>query len=128
MTAQAAPMAPTPPPAAPAETPGTAPVARRKRFARWRPRTALAVVILALIGSQLVALGLMLAAGGEDGLDWVAAAGLVLADAFLVGVVIAFARRGADKLGPATFGIRRTAFWPALGWMVLAYFAVSVFN
>jgi membrane protease YdiL (CAAX protease family) len=86
------------------------------------------VVILGLIGSQLVALALALAAGGEDGLDWVAAAGLVAADAFLVGVVIVFARRGAEKLGAATFGIRRTAFWPAVGWMVLAYFAISVFN
>ena len=64
----------------------------------------------------------------SDGLDWVAAAGLVVADAFLVSVVLVYARRGADKLGAATFGIRRTAFWPAVGWMVLAYFAVSVFN
>src|SRR4051812_44868722 len=118
MTAQAAPTASTPLPEAP---PTDAPVAdaavperRRKRFARWRPRTALAVVILALIGSQLVALALVLAAGGSDGLDWVAASGLVVADIFLVGVVVAFARRGAEKLGAATFGIRRTAFWPAV--------------
>jgi membrane protease YdiL (CAAX protease family) len=132
MAAQAAPTAPTPsreasPPDVPA-TDAAAPVARRKRFARWRPRTALAVVILGLIGSQLIALALVLAAGGSDGLDWVAASGLVVADLFLVGVVVAFARRGAEKLGAATFGIRRTAFWAALGWMVLAYFAVSVFN
>jgi uncharacterized protein len=100
----------------------------RRRFARWRPRTALAVVILGLVGSQLVAFALAVAAGGKDGLDWVVASGLVVADAFLVAVVILYARRGAEKLGAATFGIRRTAFWPAVGWMVLAYFAVSVFN
>ena len=122
MSAQAAPTGSTPVADAPVA------VGRRKRFARWRPRTALAVVILGLVGSQLLAFALALAAGGEDGLDWVAASGLVVADAFLVGVVVLYARRGAEKLGPATFGIRRTAFWPAVGWMVLAYFAVTVFN
>ena len=128
MTAQAAPTTPPPTETAPPAAPATAPVARRKRFARWRPRTALAVVIVGLVVSQLVALALALAAGGEDGLDWVAAAGLVAADAVLLGIVLVFARRGAEKLGPATFGLRRTAFWPAVGWMLLAYFAVTVFN
>jgi membrane protease YdiL (CAAX protease family) len=101
---------------------------RRRRIARWRPRTALAVVVLGLVGSQLLALGFALAVGGEDGLDWVAAAGILIADAFLVLIVLYFARRGADKLGAATFGIRRTAFWPAVGWMLLAYGTVMVFN
>jgi membrane protease YdiL (CAAX protease family) len=114
MTAQAAPTAPD--------------RTQRRRYARWRPRTALIVVAVGLVISQVLALAVALAAGGRDGLDWVAASGLVLADAFLIGMVLAFARRGAERLGAATFGIRRTAFWPALGWMVLAYFAVSVFN
>ena len=48
----------------------------------------------------------------------------MIADLVLLGVVLAVARRGADKLGAATLGIRRTAFWPAVGWMVLTYFAV----
>ena len=64
----------------------------------------------------------------SDGLDWVAASGILIADAFLVVIVLHFARRGADKLGAATFGIRRTAFWPAVGWMLLAYGTVMVFN
>ena len=126
MTAQAAPSSPSR--AETAAPPTTASTGRRRRFARWRPRTALAVVIVGLVVSQLVALGLALAAGGEDGLDWVAAAGLVAADAVLLAIVLRFAQRGADKLGPATFGVRRTAFWPAVGWMLLAYFAVTVFN
>jgi membrane protease YdiL (CAAX protease family) len=102
--------------------------AARRRVARWRPRTAVLVVFAGLVASQLLAFAVALAAGGSDGLDWVAASGLVLADACLVALVVWFARRGADRLGAATFGIRRTAFWPAVGWMVLAYFAVSVFN
>jgi uncharacterized protein len=99
-----------------------------KRFARWRPRTALAVVIVGLVFSQLLALGLAFAAGGDRDLDWVTACGLLLADGVLLGIVVLFARRGAERLGAATFGIRRTAFWPAVGWMLLAYFTVSVFN
>ena len=124
MTAQAPSTSPTPAPPRPA---APAP-ARRKRFARWRPGVALIAVVAALIGSQIVALALIFAAGGEDAPDWVSAAGIVVADLVLLGVVIAVARRGADQLGAATLGIRRTAFWPAVGWMVLTYFFVSVFN
>jgi membrane protease YdiL (CAAX protease family) len=102
--------------------------APRRRFARWRPRTALAVVIVGLVVSQLVALGLAAVAGGDGGLDWVAASGVLLADAVLLAIVLVYARRGAERLGPATFGLRRTAFWPAVGWMLLAYFVVSIFN
>ena len=124
MTAQAPSTSPTPAPPRPA---APAP-ARRKRFARWRPGVALIAVVAALIGSQIVALALIFAAGGEDAPDWVIAAGIVIADLVLLGVVLAVARRGADKLGAATLGIRKTAFWPAVGWMVLTYFFVSVFN
>ena len=124
MTAQAPSTSPSPAPPRPA---APAP-ARRKRFARWRPGVALIAVVAALIGSQIVALALIFAAGGEDAPDWVSAAGIVIADLVLLGVVIAVARRGADKLGAATLGIRKTAFWPAVGWMVLTYFFVSVFN
>src|SRR5262245_20817277 len=83
-------------------------VAPGKRFARWRPRTALAVVIVGLVVSQLVALALALAVGDERRLDWVTACGLLVADAVLLGIVLLFARRGAERLGAATFGIRRT--------------------
>ncbi len=101
---------------------------RRRRFARWNPGLALGAVAGALIGSQIVALALILAAGGEDAPDWLSAAGIVIADLVLLGVVVAVARRGANNLGAATLGIRRTAFGPALGWMLLAFFAVTLFN
>ena len=39
--------------------------ARRRRFARWRPSVALGSVVAALIGSQLVALAILFAAGGR---------------------------------------------------------------
>ncbi len=125
MTAQAPSTTPTPAPPRPAAAPAPA---RRKRFARWRPGVALIAVVAALIGSQLVALALIAAAGGEDAPDWLGAAMILVADGVLLAVVIALARRGADRLGAATLGIRRTAFWPAVGWMFLTYGAVSVFN
>ena len=117
MTAEAAPSSPV----VPAPT-------RRRRFARWRPSVALGSVVAALIGSQLVALAILFAAGGDDAPDWVSAATIVIADGVLLTVVVLIARKGADKLAPATFGIRRTAFWPAVGWMLLTYFAVMIFN
>src|SRR4051812_40835926 len=102
---------------------------RRRRFASWRPGVALGTVVAAVLGSQLIAFLVLLAAGGQhDAPDWLRAAGIVVADLALLAAVIAMARRGADKLGPATLGIRRTAFWPALGWMFVTYFAVMVFN
>src|SRR4051812_8533521 len=111
--------------------PTTQPAARqprRRRFARWRPGVALSAVAGALIASQLIALALVLAGGGDDAPDWLSAIAIVLADLILLGVVLAVARRGAEKLGPATLGIRRTKFWPAVGWMCVTYFAVMVFN
>lgn len=101
---------------------------RRRRFARWNPGLALGAVVVALIGSQLVALALLLAAGGDDAPQWLSAAGIVVADLVLLGTVVAVARRGTNNLGAATLGIRRTAFLPALGWMLLAYFGVTLFN
>src|SRR3954451_16063946 len=89
---------------------------RRRRFARWRPGVALGAVVAAVLVSQALALGVILAAGGEDDApDWLRAIGSVVADLVLLGVVLLVARRGADKLGAATLGIRRTAFWPAVG-------------
>src|SRR4051794_6834268 len=111
--------------------PTTQPAAKQPRpprFARWRPGVALSAVAGALIASQLIALAVVLAAGGDDAPDWLSAIAIVLADLVLLGVVLAVARRGAEKLGPATLGIRRTAFWPAVGWMFVTYFAVMVFN
>src|SRR5689334_19043605 len=106
MTAGAAPTAPGPV--------STAPATRRRRFARWRPSVALGSVVAALVGSQIIALLILFAAGGDDAPDWLSAATIVIADAVLLAVVVWVAGKGADKLGPATLGIRRTRFWPAV--------------
>jgi membrane protease YdiL (CAAX protease family) len=97
----------------------------RRRYANWRPRAALTAVVIAFVVSQAVVFAFRLLAGGEnDRIDGVTAISLVLADAVMIAVVIAFARRGAERLTGATLGIRRTRFGPALGWMLAVYFGV----
>jgi membrane protease YdiL (CAAX protease family) len=96
-----------------------------RRYARWRPRAALIAIVIGFILSQAVALAVTVVAGSHKGrIDGSTAVALVLADAVLIAVVVAFARRGAERLTPATLGIRRTAFGPALGWMLAIYFGV----
>ena len=112
----------------------TAPVSRtasiaapphRRRYATWRPKAALVAVVIAFVLSQAVVFAIQVVAGSDDGkLGGVTAISLVLADAVMIAVVVAFARRGAERLSAATLGIRRTRFGPALGWMLAVYFGV----
>jgi uncharacterized protein len=88
-------------------------VQRRTVAACWRPVTALTAVLLGLLGGQGVATALVVALGDPGS---VLALSLVAGDLILVAVVIAAAVREADRLGPATFGIRRPRLAPAVGW------------
>jgi membrane protease YdiL (CAAX protease family) len=93
----------------------------RRRTARWRPPVAVAAIATGLAGGQALALSFVLAAGGDVDEPSIAnGVGLLLGDVFLLAVILLFARRGA-RLGAATLGIRRTAFWPALGWAAAIY-------
>ena len=98
-------------------------VTRRRRIARWRPPVALAAVVLGLVGGQAISLGVVAAFGGDEASVW-DGIGLLLADAFLIAVIVAFARKGA-RLSAGTLGIRRTRFWPAVGW-ACAFFAATL--
>src|SRR4051812_39194221 len=98
---------------------------RRRGYASWRPTSALAVVVVALVAGQAIAFAVELLAGGaDDKIDGVTAISLILADVVMIAVVIAFARRSTERLTAATLGIRRTAFGPALGWILAIYFGV----
>ena len=101
-----------------AATPPTAPPATP---ARWRPPAAVAAIVIGFAAGEGVAYGLIEGAGGDGAPDWVAGAGLVLADVVALAVVVAFARHGAERLTPATLGIRRTRFWPAAGWTLAIF-------
>lgn len=96
------------------------PAARRRRFALWRPPTAIAAVVLGVVGGQAAALALVFLAGSRDRVNVFDGIALVLGDAILLTVVVLFARRGAN-LAPATLGIRRTRFWRAVGWALLIF-------
>jgi membrane protease YdiL (CAAX protease family) len=107
-----------------AEDVAPAPRRRRRPEARWSPGFATLVVVLGLIAGQAVAIGVALAAGGADGPDWVIAASLVLADVVVLGIIVAAARRGTERLGASTLGLRRTDFGPALGWTLVGWVAL----
>jgi membrane protease YdiL (CAAX protease family) len=99
---------------------------RTGRVARWRGRLAMPAVAAGFIVGQLVALGIVEAAGGSDASLAVAAVAFVVADLIALAVVLWAASRGTDRLGAATFGIRHTrAFWPAVGWTAAVYFGVA---
>jgi membrane protease YdiL (CAAX protease family) len=74
---------------------------------------------------QAVAGVTLVAAGSEP--SWIDGAGLVAADVATLLVILLAARRGADRLGPSTFGLRRTDATAALGWGVLAYVGYVAF-
>jgi uncharacterized protein len=99
---------------------------RRRGIARWSPGGAVGLTLLALVAGQLVALATLLAGG--EGASWVDGAGLVAADLVTLGIIVLAARRGADHLGAATFGLRRTDATAALGWTLLAYVGYISFS
>jgi uncharacterized protein len=92
--------------------------------ARWRPRVAIAVVVLALVVVQLVGAGVVLAAGGDDASNEALALASVLADLAVLAIILTFAARGAARLTPATLGVRRGRFWRSVGWALAIWVGV----
>jgi membrane protease YdiL (CAAX protease family) len=70
-------------------------------------------VLIGLLAGQAVAVALVATSGEARG---VVASSLVVGDLILLASVVTFAARGAERLGAATFGIRRTSWGPAVGW------------
>jgi uncharacterized protein len=88
---------------------------RTPSVAVWTPWSAAAAVVVGLVlGLGSAAVLLVLA---DDGRAVTAGSGL-LTDVILLAIVVVVAARGAQRLGGSTLGLRRTAFWPALGWAV----------
>jgi membrane protease YdiL (CAAX protease family) len=92
----------------------------RSAPAHWRPVTALTAVLIGLIAGQGIAVSLVETSGHTRA---VLALGLVVSDLILLAAVVAFAARGAERLGAATFGIRRTRWGAAIGWGLTLLFA-----
>src|SRR4051812_20462785 len=98
-----------------ATVPGSSTLAprRARRLARWSPAGAVGLSLLALAAGQVVA-AIAVVTGGEKA-SWVDGLGLVAADLVTLAIILLAARRGADRLGAATFGVRRTDATAALG-------------
>jgi membrane protease YdiL (CAAX protease family) len=75
------------------------------------------------VAGQAVSLGLSRGLGGDEP-GIVDGIGLIAADVVLIAIIVLFARRGA-RLSAGTLGIRRTRFWPAVGW-ACAFFAATI--
>lgn len=90
-----------------------APQQNKAEGARWRPVSALTAVVIGLLAGQAVALALIATYGDARG---VVGLSLVVGDLILLASVVAVAARGAERLGAATLGIRRTSWGPAVGW------------
>lgn len=117
----------TPPPPAPVVDAHTGEVL--PRWAPWTAWVALpAAFAAALFGAVLI--GIVAGAFGasfDHPPPAVNIAATIMQDGAFVGAAILFARR-AGPLLPAQFGLRRTALWPALGWMALALLTFYVFS
>jgi membrane protease YdiL (CAAX protease family) len=79
--------------------------------------------VLGLLVSQAIALAVVLAKGGRAP-DEIDGAAVLLSEIPLLVVTVLFARRGAERLTPATLGIRRTPFGAALGWALAFYVGI----
>jgi len=85
-------------------------------------------VIGGLLGGFALDFAIYAAAGGDDAPPWALAVSILGADALLLGLIVLAARRGTERLGAATLGLRRTRLRRALGWAVLAWVTFSLTN
>lgn len=113
-------MKPSPPPAPPELPEGLAP--------RWPAWYAGVGFLAALIGT-LIAVGIVAAVtgagSGEDDPTFTIGATLVQSLIF-IGTAVLFASL-VRRPQPWHFGLRRTSFWPAVGWAALGIFCFYVF-
>jgi membrane protease YdiL (CAAX protease family) len=96
-------------------------------FPRWPPWYAAAGFLVALIGT-LIAVGIVAAATGatsnEEDPTFTVVATLIQSVVF-IGTAVLFASF-TRKPEPWHFGLRRTPFWPAVGWAALGLFSFYV--
>ncbi len=92
---------------------------------RWPPWTAWVALVVAfafaLFGAIVVGVvGAVFGASLDDPPPAVNIVATVVQDGAFIGAAVLMAGR-AGRVLPAQFGFARTRFWPAVGWMALAY-------
>jgi uncharacterized protein len=98
----------------------------RRDVATWRPTTAALAVVAGVALTLALEFAVVAISGSSDEDDVIHGGALLVAELPLLALTLFAARRGARRLGPETFGLRRTAFWPAVGWTLVTYFAVAM--
>ena len=96
----------------------------------WKPWTAWVALVAAFAGALIGALivGVIGAVAGADFADpppAVSISATIVQDVAFVGAALLFASM-AGTPRPEQFGLRRTSFWPAVGWIVLAFIGFYV--
>ena len=89
----------------------------------WAPLAALIVAFFAAAVSGLVILAIIEAGGGNvaDNTPGLIIPATLIQDAALIGAALLFSAIYARGLTPASFGLRPTRLWPAVGWTLLAW-------
>jgi membrane protease YdiL (CAAX protease family) len=98
----------------------------------WKPWMAWAALVAAFGGALMGALiiGVIGSAAGSSFADpspAVSISATIVQDLSFIGAALLFASISARPL-PEQFGLRPTAFWPAVGWMAVAFAAFYVFT
>ena len=99
---------------------------------QWKPWMALAALVAAFGGALFGALviGVIGSAAGSSFADpspAVSISSTIVQDLSFIGAALLFANISARPL-PEQFGLRPTRFWPAVGWMAVAFAAFYVFT
>jgi membrane protease YdiL (CAAX protease family) len=99
---------------------------------RWKPWMAWAALVAAFAGALMGALiiGVIGSAAGSSFTDpspAVSISATIVQDLSFIGAALLFAGIVARPL-PEQFGLRRTRFWPAVGWIAAAFAAFYVFT
>lgn len=99
---------------------------------RWKPWTAWVALVAAFAGALMGALivgviGAMAGADFSNPTPAINIAATIVQDVCLVGAAILFAGMASRPL-PEQFGLRPTRFWPAVGYMALAFAAFYLFT
>ena len=104
----------------------------RPESPRWKPWMAWAALVAAFGGALMGALiiGVIGSAAGSSFADpspAVSISATIVQDLSFIGAALLFANISA-RPRPEQFGLRPTRFWPAVGWMAVAFAAFYVFT
>jgi CAAX protease family protein len=131
-------MASTPPPATPVPFPHPGPPPElperpeglpepQPRWAPWTAPVSLIAGFAAAIFGYIILGGVASATGARVDAPAVTILATVVQDLSLIGSALVFARL-AGQPRPWQFGLRPTALWPAVGWLLLTWFGFVVFS